>query len=116
MPKCQDKDWLGQLVFELTIKDDYGVRDILIDCAGEYLPESKMRELIARYQAAAGKESGNYRKRQWLSRVESLARQTKDAPLFEKIRLASWGKLNSGACLDIARVHLDSGDAKTALS
>jgi hypothetical protein len=48
--------------------------------------------------------------------VESLARQIKDAPLFEKTRLASWGKLNSAACLDIARVHLDSGDAKTALS
>lgn len=114
--KCQDKDWLSQMVFDLTIKDDYGVRDILIDCAGEYLPESKMRELIVRCQAAAGKESGNYRKRQWLSRVESLARQIKDAPLFEKTRLVSWGKLNSAACLDIARVHLDSGDAKTALS
>jgi len=43
--KCQDKDWLSQMVFDLTIKDDYGVRDILIDCDGEYLPESKMREL-----------------------------------------------------------------------
>jgi len=57
------------------------VRDILIDCAGEYLPESKMQELIVRCQAADGKESGNYRKRQWLSRVESLVRQILDSIL-----------------------------------
>ncbi len=114
--RCHDKEWLSELVFDLNRKDDYGVRDTLVDCAGEYLPESKIRDLIERFQAAASRETDEYKKRYWLLRVESLARQIKDAPLFEKTRLASWGKLSTAACLDIGRVYLDSGDAETALS
>ena len=114
--KCQDKQWLSQLVFDLNREDDYGVRDILVDCAGDYLPESMVRDLIERFQTAAGKETDEYRKRHWLLRVESLARQIKDAPLFEKTRLDSWGKLSTAACVDIARVYLESDDAETALS
>lgn len=114
--RCQDKEWLGELVFEINREDDYGVRDILVDCAAEYLPESVIRHLIERFQVAAGKETDEYRKRHWLYRVESLARQIKDAPLFEKARIASWGKLSTAACVDIACVYLESGDAKTALS
>jgi hypothetical protein len=114
--RCQDKQWLSVLVFDLNREDDYGVRDILIDCAGEYLPESTIRDLIERFQAAASRESGEYKKRHWLFQVESLARQIKDAPLFEKTRIASWGTPSIAACLDIARVYLGSGDEETALS
>ncbi len=113
---CQDKEWLSGLVFDLNREDDYGVRDILVDCAGEYLPESIIRDLIERFQVVAIRETDEYKKRHWLFRVESLARQIKDAPLFEKTRLASWGTLSTAACVDIARVYLDSGDAETALS
>ncbi len=114
--RCQDKEWLGELVFKLNRENDYGVRDVLIDCASEYLPETVIRHLIDRFQAAAGKQSDEYKKRHWLYQVESLARQIKDAPLFEKARIASWGKLSTAACVDIARVYLENGDAKTALS
>jgi len=48
--------------------------------------------------------------------IESLARQIKDAKLFEKTRIALWGKLNSAALVDIARVYLESGDVETAHS
>jgi len=114
--QCQDKKWLSELVFELNREDDYGIRDILIDCAVEFLPESMIRYLIDRFQIAASKETDEYKKRHWLLRVESLARQIKDAPLFEKARIAAWGTLSTAACVDIARVYLESGDAKTALS
>jgi len=71
--------------------------------------------LIGRFQTAADKETEEYKKRHWLSLVGSLARQIKDAPLFEKTRIASWGKLSTAACVDIARVYLESSDALTAL-
>ncbi len=114
--RCEDKDWLVNLVFDLNKDDGYGVRGILVDCAAEYLPESAMRKLIERFLDAAKREGDEYQKRHWMFRVESLARQIKDAPLFEQTRLASWGLPSTAACVDIARVYLESGDAKKALS
>lgn len=114
--RCENKDWLGELVLNLNRKDDYGVRDTLIDCARDYLPEPHIRIMIARLKELADTETEEYQKRHWLLRIESLARQIKDAPLFEKTRLATWGKPSTAACVDIARVYLESGDAETALS
>jgi hypothetical protein len=114
--ECAEKEWLGELVFHINQEDDYGVRDTLIDCASEYLPEPVMRDIIGRLWKSAEKESNEYRKSHWLRMVESLARQLKDAPLFEKARIASWGKISTAACIDIARVYLESGDANTSLS
>ncbi len=114
--RCEDKDWLGELVLNLNRKDDYGVRDTLIDCARDYLPEPHIRIMIARLKELADAETEEYQKRHWVLRIESLARQIKDAPLFKEIRLATWGKPSTAACVDIARVYLESGDAETALS
>lgn len=113
--RCDDKAWLGDLVFKLNRADDYGVRDTLVGCAADYLPEPVIRTMVARFQKQADRESEEYAKRHWLLLVESLARQLKDAPLFERTRLASWGSLSTAACVDIARVHLESGDAPAAL-
>lgn len=113
--KCQDKDWVSALVFDLISEDNYGVRDILVDNANQYLPEVVIRDLIEKFQEAADTEQENFEKRHWLNQVESLARQIKDASLFEKTRLASWAELNAPALLDIAQVYLESGDAETAL-
>lgn len=96
--------------------DDYGVRDVLIDCARDYLTGPIMRLMVARLQELAAEESDEFRKRQWLHNVESLARQLKDAPLFEAARLASWGRLSTAACVDIARVYLECGHEPTALT
>jgi hypothetical protein len=114
--KCQEKEWVSALVFDLVSEDNYGVRDILVDHANEYLPEDAIRDLIDKFQEAAAKKQDDFKKRHWFNQVESLARQIKDAPLFEKTRLVSWGELNAVALMDIARVYLESEDEKTALS
>ena len=110
-----DKQWLGRLVFDLCRKDDYGVRDTLVDYAAQYLPESEVRNLITRFQASAEGKADEFWKHHWMHCVQSLARQVKDANLFEQTRLASSGTPTSAACVDIARVHLECGDAQTAL-
>ncbi|MEI6214977.1 MAG: DUF6880 family protein [Desulfuromonadales bacterium] len=114
--RCADKEWLGDLAFKVIQSDDYGVRDAVIDCAKEYLTEPVMRIMVTRLMGKAGQESDEYRKRHWLNNVESIARQLKDAPLFEQARLASWGKLSTAACVDIARIYMESADPLTALS
>lgn len=114
--QCGDKEWLAGVVLGLYRHDDYGVRDTLIDCAAEYLPEPIIRTMISLFQRLAEKESEEYKRRHWLRAVESLARQIKDASLFERTRIAAWGSLSTAACVDIARVHLECGDVGSALS
>ena len=113
---CEEKAWLGEMIFDLCQKDEYGVRAILVDCAGQYLPESEIRDLIDKFQAAAGSEAEEYKKKYWMLCIQSLARQVRDAPLFEKVRLSDSSSPSSAAFIDVARVHLECGNVETALS
>lgn len=112
--RCDDKDWISAELFKLLQDDDYGVRDSLLEGAGAYLPESVLRSLVERCQAVAESEAEDVRKGHWLIFVEMLARELKDPELFERTRIASWGKLNPAAHLDIAQIWFDCGDADTA--
>lgn len=112
---CDDKEELIDLVLELNREDEYGVRDSLFQCASEYLPDEAMRIMVDRLWDLSRKETDEDRTLHWISGVESLARQMKDAPLYEKARLALWPELSAAACIDIARIYLETGDAQTAL-
>ena len=112
---CDDKEELIDLVLELNREDEYGVRDSLFQCASEYLPDEAMRSMVDRLWDLSRKETDEDRTLHWISGVESLARQMKDAPLYEKARLALWPELSAAACIDIARIYLETGDAQTAL-
>lgn len=114
--RCTEKEKIAEIILKVNQKDPYGIRGTLIDCAGECLPEEAIRTMIATLQEWADKEKDEYDKRHHLRSIESLARQVKDAQLFEKTRIALWGKLNSAALVDIARVYLESGDVETAHS
>ena len=114
--RCTDKEKIADIILKVNQKDNYGIRDTLIDCAGECLPDEVIRTMIATLQKRADKEKDEYGKRHHLILIESLARQIKDARLFEKTRIASWEKLSTAALIDIARVYLESGDVEAAHS
>jgi hypothetical protein len=114
--RCADKPWLAKLILKTSLKDDYGVRDALVKSAADSLPEAQLRWLIDQYQQLAIEEPEEYPRRHWFYQIESLARQLKDAPLFEQTRRAARGdEPGTGACVDIARVYLQCGDDQTAL-
>lgn len=112
--QCEKKDLLVKVLVEYYQKDDYGIRDALIDCAAEYLEETHSRELIAAFQEQV-QQSDERQAGHYYLVIESLAHQIKDAQLFEQTRRAHWGKLPTAACVDIGEVYLESGDASTAL-
>jgi hypothetical protein len=114
--QCDDKTWLADIVLELQKDSNYGVREILIDNAAQYLPEPVIRTLIERLWALTDAETVIYDKRHWIFQIESLARQIHDAPLYEKATLASTPDVSVAGCIDIAKVYFDSGDTSTALS
>ncbi|PLY02068.1 MAG: hypothetical protein C0622_06015 [Desulfuromonas sp.] len=112
-----DKNQLAKLVLKTSLKDDYGVRDALVNSAAEFLLEEQLRWLIEQFQKLANTESDEFARRHWHYQVESLARQLKDPQLFEKTRLAAWGTdLPTAGKIDIAEAYLESGDEHTALS
>lgn len=113
--RCEDKQWLQKLLLKLNSENDYGVRDPLLDSASSYLPEEYIRKLIVNFQILTEHEEKKYERDRYYSCIESLARQVKDAALFEQTRVAAWGTLNSAAFIDIARVYLESGEEQTAL-
>lgn len=114
--RCSDKEKVAEIILKLNRIDNYGVRDALINCAGECLPESVIRTMIDKFQELADQNNDENGKRHHLMMIESMARQIKDAKLFEKTRIASWGKLSTAAFIDIARVYLQSGDVEAAYS
>lgn len=114
--RCAQKAKVAELILKVNQKDDYGIRDSLIECASGCLPEEVIRNMIDSLWDRADKEEDEYSKRRNLRFVASLARQVKDAKLFEKARMASHETLSSAAIVDIARVYLESGDAETAHS
>lgn len=111
---CHDENIVMQTILTLNEEDNYGLRDTLISNASRMLPEPKIRDMISLLQQSPESPGYSYPLQHKALLIESLARQIKDAPLFEKTRIQSWDRLNSAAYVDIARVYLESGDPATA--
>ena len=112
--RCMEKEKIADIILQVNKKDNYGIRNTLIECAGECLPEAVIRTMISTLQKWADKQSDEYGRCHYLMMIESLARQIKDAELFEKTSITSRGKLSTAALIDIAEVYLESGDTETA--
>ncbi len=114
--RCADKSRIAKLILKTSLKDDYGVRDALVNSAAEFMTPEQLRWLVDQYQQLAAKKTEEFPRRHYLYQVESLARQLKDAALFEQTRRAAWGdEPGIAACVDIARVYLECGEEQTAL-
>ena len=48
--QCKDKGKVADIILVLQQNDDYGVREILIDCAADCLPETTIRSMITQLQ------------------------------------------------------------------
>lgn len=113
---CEDTLWLIKQFMTLYGQDDYGVRSYLIDDITKYLPGSAMDEVIRLFWDEVGQQKKKTLERQqWLTGLESIAKQLKNPELFKEARLEHWGELNANASLEVAEIYLDSGNAKEAL-
>lgn len=113
--QCADKDWVIETVLKLNEDDGYCVRDSLIEEAYRYLSTEELRKMTDCCLERAEREGADWDPGHWLRQVESLALQLKDAELYERVRNRGRVENSPAACLDIAQVYLNSGDAKRAL-
>ena len=81
---------------------------------GEYLPEATIRTLIDELWIRASKTDTAYKADRWLKAIQEIAKQLRDAPLFEKARLVHV-RPTDVPWFDIAKVYLACGDPQTAL-
>ena len=114
--RCEDKEWLLDLVITLNQDDNYGVRDVLFDRMSQFLPEALLRQAVDQLWVLANSQTDKYERRHWLFAIEELSKQLKDPYLLEKVKCAeSQGELSVASIIDMARLHCDSGDLDSAL-
>lgn len=112
--QCNNKQVIADRLIKLNEENDYDLRDNLFNRAGEYLPEATLRTLIDELWIRASKTDTAYKADRWLKAIQEIAKQLRDAPLFEKARLVHV-RPTDVPWFDIARVYLAFGDPQTAL-
>ncbi|MDD4095883.1 MAG: hypothetical protein PHP22_06550 [Oscillospiraceae bacterium] len=112
---AEDKAAVADMIFRLNLEDGYGVRDALVDHAGQMLEEPEIRDLIRRFWKRLDEDISDIERRQAYLCIESLAKQIGDAVLFEQVSLMRVEKPYAKLWLEIAQVYLAAGDVDTAL-
>lgn len=70
--RCEDKEWLQDLLIELYAADEYGVRDELFTTATGIFSETDLQGLLSKLQQKADLEPGKVSKRRWQRVIEAL--------------------------------------------
>jgi hypothetical protein len=112
--QCEDKEWLYDLTLKLYMQDDFGVRDSVIACSVNFLPEPYLRRMVDEFWVLGGKETGELKRYHWYLAIESIARQLNDPELFERACFAKWPQLPTAGHLDIAEVYFENGSPSIA--
>lgn len=113
---CKDKAGIAQKVTQLFLDSEYGTRSQLLKRAGEYLPNTQLRQMVANFEAQVEKcKVNDFEQHHALMGIEILASQLNDPELFEKARLRAWPEPSPASCLDIAEVYHQSERDEEAL-
>lgn len=113
--RCANKENIADLVITLNQKDEYGIRDCLFERCSEFLPDPTLRVMVHQLWDIIETGKLDHQLSNWHYAVQLLARQLKDAPLFEKARLDT-GNPSVAAMTDIAKVYFECGEPQVALS
>lgn len=112
---AENKAAVAEMIFRLNLEDGYGVRDALVDHAGQMLEEPEIRDLIRRFRKRLDEDISDIERLQAYLCIESLAKQIGDAVLFEQVSLMRVENPYAKLWLEIAQVYLAAGDVDTAL-
>ncbi len=123
--RCADKQKVIDYTIHLNQNDGYCVRRFAFDRANEYLDESTLRVLVDQLwnqleTVDPNKQYAEYTKQRWCSAIKAIAKQLKDAPLFEQAIAAYYDcgdmSLSTAGYTEIAEVYFESGEPQIALS
>ncbi len=109
--QCKNKEWVSDILFNLVIKDEYGLRDELSIEVGEFLPEKEIRRIIDKLWKLY-----KSKKIRSTSLLERMAWATKDPLLYEKVIKLGGGSDYEIDLFKLGEMWLFCGDPKKALS
>lgn len=101
--RCTDKKQVLDLLIKTYSNDPYSVREGLIDKGLEMLEAEDANNAIHLFELLAEEAEDEYERSHYLRAVESLARQTGSAELFECIRMQSQEESGVSSCIDIGK-------------
>ncbi len=109
--QCKDKKWVTDILLNLIVKDDYGLREKLSVKVDEFLPEKEIRRVIDRLWNLheSNKNKG------YLYLLECMAKTIKDPFLYEKIIDLSGEKDNDNNFFKLGKMWFFCGDPNKAL-
>ncbi len=110
--QCKDKKWVTDILFNLIVKDDYGLREELSTKVDEFLPEKEIRRIIDRLWNL---RKSNKNKGYPYFLLERMAKAIKDPFLYEKIIDLSGKKDNGNNFFKLGKMWLFCGDPNKAL-
>jgi hypothetical protein len=113
--QIKDKSKIISTIVELVGNDNYGVRGCLLENAHNFFNRSELRLFFDAVQTRAKEHKGEHCPWSW--KLTSIAKQMKDAPLFERLTRELFGdKLDGKSIVEIASVYFESGDVDKAQS
>ncbi len=112
---CSNKKAVLDLLIKLYKKDDFSVRERLIDHTAEMVGFAETLNAIHIFEKLEEQEPEEYQKIHYHLAILSLARQTHNPQLFEKNILKQHSDPSDKAIMDIAEVYLASGKPGIAL-
>ncbi len=114
--KCKDKDFIEELILKLLDKDEYGVRDGLLESAGKILPKKNLRRMFEFYRRKSVNGKDKYSAGNASAALAVLARQMKDPELLIELRTSrDDGQVWPRDMEEIAHLYYDCGDYSNAL-
>jgi hypothetical protein len=115
--QCSDKDWVGDVLFELITENDYGLRDNLTDNIGRYLPEKNIRCLVDKlWELHLQSKMNNQSVTGGIILMLAMAKGLKDPVLFERIVNEEGGGNDDYDASRIGAMWLECGHPQKALS
>ncbi len=114
--RCEDKDWISDLILKINTENGYGVRSCLFERLFEYMSESDVRSLAAKVENLAQKAKRELDKYDRWSALKKIAFQLQDPDLYERAHQLGFGKPDDSSLMDLARIYKSIGEYDKALS
>lgn len=114
--KCEDKEWLLDLVIELNQQNEYCVRQALIERSPEFLTKEYSLEAVDKLWVLAKSARNESERRQWFLALKMLGLSLKDPELLERVYDQKESGLRSDDTqMEIAELHFELGNFDEAL-
>lgn len=114
--RCENKEWVAEILLELILNNDYGLRDRLTDKINEFLPENSILYLVDELWKLHTKNKNKDRfSSTELRLLEEMAKGLKDPVLYEEVIIAQNSKNQDYDNFRLGKIWLECNNPTKAI-